>query len=181
MFDLEEYVVQSNKIEGLFATKGLYHTVHLALAQQVVANPQFIIDDLRFAHSRLGAALEAGIRPGEYRHEDAYIGKQRLPKPEYLEGLMEDFSTFVRLRQEECQATTTEQVSQLAWEIHHEFLCIHPFDDGNGRIARLLLNAFRQRNGLGWHTVFASAASEYFSHIKHYEEGVFKPKYPDVY
>lgn len=36
---------------------------------------------------------------------------------------------------------------QLAAEFHYRFVCIHPFDDGNGRVARLLLNYILLRNG----------------------------------
>lgn len=36
----------------------------------------------------------------------------------------------------------------LAAEMHYRFILIHPFDDGNGRIARLLMNYIFIKNGL---------------------------------
>jgi Fic family protein len=36
----------------------------------------------------------------------------------------------------------------LAWQVHHEFIYVHPFIEGNGRMARLLLNLVRIRAGL---------------------------------
>jgi Fic family protein len=36
----------------------------------------------------------------------------------------------------------------LAWQVHHEFIYVHPFIEGNGRLARLLLNLTRLRAGL---------------------------------
>ena len=35
---------------------------------------------------------------------------------------------------------------QLAAEFHYRFVCIHPFDDGNGRVARLLMNYILLKN-----------------------------------
>ncbi len=36
---------------------------------------------------------------------------------------------------------------ELAAFIHYKFVCIHPFDDGNGRISRLLMNYILLKNG----------------------------------
>lgn len=36
----------------------------------------------------------------------------------------------------------------LAALVHYKFVCIHPFDDGNGRISRLIMNYILIRNGL---------------------------------
>jgi len=35
---------------------------------------------------------------------------------------------------------------QLAIEFHYKFVCIHPFDDGNGRVARLIMNYILLKN-----------------------------------
>lgn len=37
--------------------------------------------------------------------------------------------------------------AQIAAEFHYRFVCIHPFDDGNGRVARLIMNYILLRAG----------------------------------
>jgi Fic family protein len=36
---------------------------------------------------------------------------------------------------------------ELAAELHYRFVCIHPFDDGNGRLSRLIMNYHLLKNG----------------------------------
>ena len=45
------------------------------------------------------------------------------------------------------QQKTVLHPVQLAAEFHHKFVLIHPFDDGNGRIARLIVNYMLLRRG----------------------------------
>lgn len=55
-----------------------------------------------------------------------------------------------RLMQELIDWYRTNEIQHpviLASQLHYRFICIHPFDDGNGRIARLLVNYILMKHG----------------------------------
>jgi Fic family protein len=56
----------------------------------------------------------------------------------------------------------------LAWQVHHEFIFGHPFIEGNGRLARLLLNVIRMRAGLGIEVIPFGEAERYMKSIAAY-------------
>jgi Fic family protein len=56
----------------------------------------------------------------------------------------------------------------LAWQVHHEFLFVHPFIEGNGRTARLLLNLVRFRAGLDLELVPFAEHEKYLRSIVDY-------------
>lgn len=55
-----------------------------------------------------------------------------LPNPFKVPGLMTDFIHWLQ--------TTTDNPVQVAADAHYKLVSIHPFVDGNGRTARLLMN-----------------------------------------
>ncbi len=61
-----------------------------------------------------------------------------FPNPAKILDLMEEFSTWLRSR-------TVEPAA--AFEAHFRLTAIHPFADGNGRTARLLMNLLLLRGG----------------------------------
>ncbi|MEL7146880.1 MAG: Fic family protein, partial [Bacteroidota bacterium] len=63
------------------------------------------------------------------------------PSPEETPALMSDLIDWYRKHVELMHPV------QLAAEFHYRFVCIHPFDDGNGRVARLAMNYILLRNG----------------------------------
>lgn len=83
------------------------------------------------------------IVPGELRRRGVRVGQHVAPPPEELpgwltrldEGALERFGRADRL------------VAVAA--LHHRLLWIHPFLDGNGRVARLLSHALLRRAGAG--------------------------------
>jgi Fic family protein len=58
----------------------------------------------------------------------------------------------------------------LAWQVHHEFLYVHPFIEGNGRTARLLLNLVRFRSGLDLELVPFAEHEKYLRSIVDYRK-----------
>lgn len=73
---------------------------------------------------------------GNYRKIRVFIsGSQyKLPEPEKVPELMKIFCKNYK------SFNTSKHAVELAAEIHKDFVLIHPFTDGNGRIARLLMN-----------------------------------------
>ena len=54
--------------------------------------------------------------------------------PEETPALIRDLLNWYQEKNEELHPV------RLAAEFHYRFVCIHPFDDGNGRVSRLLMN-----------------------------------------
>ncbi|MDC3414493.1 Fic family protein [Terrihalobacillus insolitus] len=80
---------------------------------------------------------------GKYRNNDVYIkGSQHIPPQPYLIGpQMEDLFLWYSKNK------GTMHPVELAARFHFKFVYIHPFIDGNGRTARLLMNLILMQNG----------------------------------
>ncbi|MDR0690485.1 MAG: Fic family protein [Streptococcaceae bacterium] len=77
---------------------------------------------------------KAGEVAGVYRAVPVVVGYHKPPQPFLIKSQMEE---FVRWANNEGQQL---HPVELASEIHQRFVTIHPFINGNGRTARLLLN-----------------------------------------
>lgn len=79
---------------------------------------------------------------GGYANANRYVntdkGRHSFPCPAEVPSLMGDFSTWLR------DAPATPQT---AFKAHRRLVDIHPFNDGNGRTARLLMNLVLIRGG----------------------------------
>lgn len=81
---------------------------------------------------------------GMFRKIDVSVSKYIPPKFYLVPQLMDDFTKDLKTRTKhlptiEDKKFLDELISLLAWS-HHKFLWIHPFQDYNGRIGRLLNN-----------------------------------------
>lgn len=82
---------------------------------------------------------EAGV----YRTKQVFISGSQypVPTPDKIEQLMSDFIA--------CQTELKQKYHPVEYAalVHKEFVFIHPFIDGNGRVARLLMNLVLLQQG----------------------------------
>ncbi len=75
---------------------------------------------------------------GDYRLGGVFAGKRQFPDYKKVPKLVNELiqSTNFQLK----KAVSIEEQLKLSFKFHFEFVSIHPFGDGNGRTARLLMN-----------------------------------------
>ena len=84
------------------------------------------------------------VEPGEFRTKTVQVGRHIPPEAA-------DLRSFMRRFAEKYDANKMTQIDAIiaTGAAHHRFLWIHPFLDGNGRVARLMSHASLLRCGIG--------------------------------
>jgi cell filamentation protein len=60
--------------------------------------------------------------------------------PQFIANSMRDFEVKFLKKYTPCKFTKDEDLAHALGVVHVEFIIIHPFREGNGRVARLLAN-----------------------------------------
>jgi Fic family protein len=110
--------------------------LHEEFCARLPSEMLFVID------GKTGEKLE--IVPGAWRGRDVQVGRHVPPPHENLARFMARFDTAYGSP----PLSRTRQI-QTAGAAHHRFLWIHPFLDGNGRVARLMSHALFKRLDIG--------------------------------
>lgn len=116
-------------------------------------------------------ALTKGIleTPGKYRTQNVRIaGATKLPP---------DFSKIIRAIDELIDRVSrgkTHPIETAAF-LHHKFVEIHPFLDGNGRTVRLLTNLYLMRNHYPPVVLRKEDKAKYYKYLKEADIGNLKP------
>ncbi len=124
--------------------------------------------DIRNLHSLLiGKALN--LSPGEYRKVGVIISGSEHRPPEPLE---------VPMRMEALVNWFNENGERnpiiVAAIVHHELVAIHPFTDGNGRVARLVMNLILMRRGIPICTIQRNDRPNYYESLSFADIGLFE-------
>ncbi len=120
---------------------------------------------MRFAKTESGELVP--VVPGELRNRGITVGRHDAPPTKALiEDYLRKFEEFLSPE----ALSGTQRLFGLA-SSHHRLLWIHPFSDGNGRVARLFTSAYAARIGVGegglWSATraFARERAAYDGHL----------------
>lgn len=101
--------------------------------------------DFSVAQGRDGQIIHKKIHVGEYKKQPNHVltlsGKiHKYVDPIHVHDEMESLLNWLK------SAKTLHPVERAA-QFHYKFVSIHPFDDGNGRMSRLLMNLLLMQAG----------------------------------
>ncbi|TLV00294.1 Fic family protein [Dyadobacter luticola] len=123
-----------------------------------------------------GRTVQRKIHLGEYKrmpnHVETRTGEiHYYATPEDTPFLMNDLLNWYK------QVSSIAELHPLviASIFHHRFTAIHPFDDGNGRMSRLLMNLILMRFGYPPAVVKNSEKDEYFAALSQADIGIYEP------
>ena len=119
-----------------------------------------------------GAPTRRWIEVGQYKtghnHVQTVTGEIfRFAEPINVPGKMHTLLQTIN----ELQAPSSAEVVFVAAKAHYDFVLIHPFDDGNGRIARLLMNLILIKYGFPPAIIKTQDKQQYFSALRQADGG----------
>lgn len=85
------------------------------------------------------------VDPGQWRRHFVQVGLHVPPSPDSIADFLDRFTQAYNLNQ---LSNKIQRIVAVAAS-HHRLLWIHPFLDGNGRVARLFSQAFLSHVGIG--------------------------------
>ncbi|AFC26608.1 Fic family protein [Saprospira grandis] len=112
-----------------------------------------------------GNPVKVAGRPGEYKKTQNFVqrGAERYTYAavEDVEPRMQSLIAWLQEEEEKGERHPIE----LACRFHLEFVTIHPFDDGNGRMGRILMNLILMRMGLAPAIILREEKEQYLRRL----------------
>lgn len=123
-----------------------------------------------------GNATQRKIHIGQYKTTPNHVRTKTgatfyFATPEETPAKMHDLVTWYRDKKEKADLSPI----LLAAEFHYKFIRIHPFDDGNGRMARLLMNCILLQHGYPPAIIKTDEKEDYFEALQQADAGILEP------
>ncbi|WP_247232947.1 Fic family protein [Telluribacter sp. SYSU D00476] len=123
-----------------------------------------------------GRPTKKKVEVGKYKSSPNHVQTSTgeifyFATPEETPAQMDDLMKWYR------EKTTSDEVNAvlLAAEFHYRFIRIHPFDDGNGRTARILMNFILMKDGFPPVVIKTEDKSNYLSALRQADAGIIEP------
>ncbi|UMM28448.1 hypothetical protein L5515_011285 [Caenorhabditis briggsae] len=127
------------------------------------------IDDILEMHRRVLGNADP-VEAGKIRTTQVYVGKFTPVAPEYVLEQLADMVDW--LNDESTMAMDPIERAAIA---HYKLVLVHPFTDGNGRTARLLLNLIMMRSGFPPVILPVETRAEYYASLHVANLGDLRP------
>lgn len=155
-----------------------------AFSKELILKTQALVEK---GASKEKIGLRGPMPPGYlFAVYDSGSGRPEYIPPEYsdIPGLLEELVEYVN--------TTDDHPLIVAAVVHYQLVTIHPFEDGNGRTARLLSGYIMDTRGYGFGGIgsleeyFAYDPEEYYSSLQMglpavYYSGRENPPHPEIW
>jgi Fic family protein len=151
--------------------EAINHMEAVQLVEEIIKSKKRITEN---SVLKMHAIIMDKIDPqhaGFYRHETVFIGGSKLIPPPWKDvpRLMKSVYKELNSRAKGIGAVYS------AVKVHHETTRIHPFLDGNGRLARLLMNLRLMRAGFPPTILRRKERRAYYSALEKADKGDYRP------
>ncbi len=174
----------SKELASYLEVKG-YADAALWVYGQAVKGPSTAgvsITELREIHKRVvesawrffpPAHLDSKDAPGEFRHTNIEPLRPGLTPPPWtgIRPLLDDWLTKANETGSTVWLAGYQHVIEEFAEVHAAFERIHPFNDGNGRVGRLVLNLLLVRSGYPPAVIHKKTRDSYLDGLRRADEG----------
>jgi len=146
------------------------HRDAILFLEKVVKKRGVKESDMLKIHQIISKNIEKEYAGKYHQGQVRILGAKKLP-PNYLKipRLMKKLYRWINRNPEKLD------IIELASLAHYKFVAIHPFYDGNGRTARLLMNLILMQKGYPPVVILRNDRKRYYNALRRADEGNYKP------
>ncbi|MCR4287463.1 MAG: Fic family protein [Deltaproteobacteria bacterium] len=148
-----------------------HHEALSYLYELVEHDKRHTVSELLIRNLHKMVVRETEPSAGSYRSANVMITGSRHTPPEAYEvpQLMQDLITWARDNKRKLHPI------ELAAIAHHKLVYIHPFFDGNGRVARLFMNLLLMKEGYPLVVILKNDRKKYYQVLEKADKGDLNP------